>query len=78
MNVSEIERREHYLNVSYGVRSWLFTTDHKRIAWLYLLSVTLFFFIGGIFATLIRLELLTPQGIWSNQRPITNCLPCTA
>src|SRR5881398_1490846 len=62
MNVSEIERREHYLNVNYGIRSWLFTTDHKRIAWLYLLSVTLFFFIGGFFATLIRLELLTPQG----------------
>jgi len=54
--------REHYLNVDYGVRSWLFTTDHKRIAWLYLLSVTLFFFVGGFFATLIRLELMTPQG----------------
>ncbi len=52
----------HYLNVDYGIRSWLFTTDHKRIAWLYLLSVTLFFFIGGSFATLIRLELMTPQG----------------
>src|SRR5512132_95733 len=62
MNVPDIERREHYLNINYGIRSWLFTTDHKRIAWLYLLSVTLFFFIGGIFATLIRLELLTPQG----------------
>ena len=48
--------------MNYGIRSWLFTTDHKRIAWLYLLSVTLFFFIGGLFATLIRLELMTPQG----------------
>jgi cytochrome c oxidase subunit I len=56
------DRRLHYLNVSYGVKSWLFTTDHKRIAWLYLLSVTFFFFIGGFFATLLRLELLTPQG----------------
>ena len=56
MNDFEIERREHYLNVNYGIRSWLFTTDHKRIAWLYLLSVTLFFFIGGFFPTLIRLE----------------------
>src|SRR5438093_1106598 len=62
MNEQSIERREHYLNVNYGIRSWLFTTDHKRIAWLYLLSVTFFFFIGGFFATLIRLELLTPQG----------------
>ena len=62
MNVDEVERREHYLNVNYGIRSWLFTTDHKRIAWLYLLSVTVFFFIGGLFATLMRIELLTPQG----------------
>jgi cytochrome c oxidase subunit I len=56
------ERRRHYLNVHYGLTSWLFTTDHKRIAWLYLVFVTFFFFVGGLFATLIRLELLTPQG----------------
>src|SRR5438876_8554312 len=62
MNAVETERREHYLNVNYGLKSWLLTTDHKRIAWLYLVSVTFFFFIGGLFATLIRLELLTPQG----------------
>src|SRR5437867_2102260 len=54
--------REHYLNVSYGVRSWLFTKDHKRIALLFLASITLFFFLCGAFAVLIRLELLTPQG----------------
>jgi cytochrome c oxidase subunit 1 len=62
MNGQPVERREHYLNVSYGLKSWLLTTDHKRIAWLYLVSVTFFFFMGGLFATLIRLELLTPQG----------------
>src|SRR4030095_9623914 len=54
--------REHYLNCSYGVRSWLLTKDHKRIALLFLMSITLFFFLGGAFAVLIRLELLTPQG----------------
>src|SRR5438876_4326037 len=54
--------REHYLNCSYGVRSWLLTKDHKRIALLFLLSITLFFFLGGAFAVLIRLKLLTPQG----------------
>jgi cytochrome c oxidase subunit I len=54
--------RENYLNKEYGVSSWLFTTDHKRIALLYLLSITFFFFIGGFFALLIRLELLTPAG----------------
>ena len=42
--------------------SWLLTTDHKRIALLYLISITFFFFIGGFFALLIRLELLTPAG----------------
>jgi cytochrome c oxidase subunit 1 len=54
--------REHYLNAAYGIRTWLLTTDHKRIALLYLISITLFFFLGGLFAVLIRLELLTPPG----------------
>ncbi|MFY9572301.1 MAG: cytochrome c oxidase subunit I [Blastocatellia bacterium] len=54
--------RTHYVNARYGVKSWLLTTDHKRIALLYLASVTFFFFLGGMFAVLIRLELLTPQG----------------
>ena len=44
-----------------GVLSWLLTGDHKRIAMLYLISITVFFFIGGAMAGLIRLELLTPQ-----------------
>ncbi|HUK23557.1 MAG TPA: cytochrome c oxidase subunit I [Terriglobales bacterium] len=54
--------REHYLNQEYGIKSWLLTTDHKRIALLYLVSITFFFFIGGFLALLIRLELLTPAG----------------
>ncbi len=54
--------RKNYLNAEYGIRSWLLTTDHKRIALLYLLSITFFFFIGGFFALLVRLELLTPGG----------------
>jgi cytochrome c oxidase subunit 1 len=54
--------RVHYLNVSYGVKSWLLTVDHKRIALLYLASITVMFAIGGAFATLIRLELITPPG----------------
>src|SRR5689334_24620195 len=56
------EEREHYLNAGYGLKSWLLTKDHKRIALLYLFTITAFFFIGGLFATLIRVELLTPQG----------------
>src|SRR5438045_1802782 len=54
--------REHYLNASYGIKSWLLTKDHKCIGLLYLATITLFFFLGGAFATLIRIELLTPQG----------------
>ena len=52
----------NYINVSYGVKSWLLTVDHKRIGILYLLSITVMFFFGGLFAVLIRLELLTPKG----------------
>ena len=52
----------NYLNAEYGLKSWLLTKDHKRIALLYLGSISFFFFIGGIYAMLIRLELLTPQG----------------
>ncbi len=52
----------NYLNTDYSVRSWLLTTDHKRIAILFMVSITLFFFIGGAAAVLFRLELMTPQG----------------
>ena len=54
-------RSVSYLNKEYGLKSWLLTGDHKRIAILYLISITFFFFLGGAFAGLIRLELLTPQ-----------------
>src|SRR5271169_6111286 len=54
--------RENYLNANYGIKSWLLTTDHKRIAILYLISITVMFWMGWFFAMLIRLELLTPAG----------------
>src|SRR6266498_3116553 len=54
--------RVNYINAQYGLKSWLLTKDHKRIALLYLGSITFFFFIGGVYAMMIRLELLTPQG----------------
>jgi cytochrome c oxidase subunit 1 len=50
----------NYLNNGHGLKSWLLTRDHKRIALLYLWSITAFFFLGGFFALMIRLELLTP------------------
>ncbi|HZT34257.1 MAG TPA: cytochrome c oxidase subunit I [Bryobacteraceae bacterium] len=61
MITAALEEREHYLNASYGLKSWLLTKDHKRIALLYLGTITLFFALGGLFATMIRIELLTPQ-----------------
>jgi cytochrome c oxidase subunit 1 len=58
----EPARTRNYLNVDYGALSWLLTRDHKRIGILYLVSVTALFFVGGAFATIMRLELLTPEG----------------
>jgi cytochrome c oxidase subunit 1 len=52
---------DNYLSREYGLKSWLLTQDHKRIAVLYMISLASFFLIGGIMAGLIRLELLTPQ-----------------
>src|SRR5437867_5541646 len=62
MITATVETRENYLTHEFGVKSWLLTQDHKRIALLYLASITFFFFLGGIFATVIRVELLTPPG----------------
>ncbi len=49
-----------YLTASRGILSWLFTLDHKRIGIMYLVAILFSFFLGGIFALLIRTELLTP------------------
>ncbi len=51
-----------YLTDGHTLRSWLLTLDHKRIAILYLISISFYFALGGIFAALIRVELATPQG----------------
>jgi cytochrome c oxidase subunit 1 len=53
---------KNYLNCDTSISSWLKTTDHKRIALLYLGAITIFFAIGGIAATLVRLNLLSPSG----------------
>ena len=55
-------RTPNYLNNGYTVRSWLFSTDHKRVAILYLIAITLFFFIGGAAAVIFRIHLMTPRG----------------
>ncbi|HEX3654201.1 MAG TPA: cytochrome c oxidase subunit I [Pirellulales bacterium] len=53
---------ETYLNIAHGIASWLLTKDHKRIGLMYLMVVTAMFFLGGFAITLVRLNLLTPEG----------------
>jgi cytochrome c oxidase subunit 1 len=56
------ETEKNYLNADHTIKSWLLTTDHKRIAFLYLLSVSFFFFLGSVAAAMIRIELTAPRG----------------
>ncbi|HWW72843.1 MAG TPA: cytochrome c oxidase subunit I, partial [Duganella sp.] len=51
-----------YLDAGASWRGWLLTHDHKRIAVLYALAITGFFFVGGVAAAIIRLNLMTPEG----------------
>ena len=62
-----IGRPPDYLHESHTLRSWFLTTDHKRIALLYLAAITAFFVVGAVAAGLIRLSLVVPNGeIFSN------------
>ena len=51
---------DNYLTYTRGIRSWLLTLDHKRIGLMYMVGVLSSFFFGGVFALLLRTELLTP------------------
>jgi cytochrome c oxidase subunit 1 len=55
-----MDPNENYLTAGKGVMSWLITLDHKRIGVMYLVAVILAFFLGGVMALLVRLELLSP------------------
>ena len=69
----------HYLNNGHGLKSWLLTKDHKRIAIMYLISISVFFFLGGLMASGVRLELATPAGrLRRRPTPTTRCSRCTA
>jgi cytochrome c oxidase subunit I len=61
MSAPAVTFQEDYLQ-AYTLKSWLLTRDHKRIGLLYMASITFFFFVGGAAATVMRLELMTPQG----------------
>ncbi|GAB4456586.1 MAG: cytochrome c oxidase subunit I [Armatimonadaceae bacterium] len=54
----------NYLNVSNTIQSWLLTGDHKRIAFMYLIGISIVFALGGLAAGLVRLELTSPKGQW--------------
>src|SRR5213593_4072303 len=58
----EPAKTRNYLNVDYGALSWLLTKDHKRIGILYMISISIMFILGGFFAMMMHLELLTPEG----------------
>ncbi|HUB50423.1 MAG TPA: cbb3-type cytochrome c oxidase subunit I [Acetobacteraceae bacterium] len=61
--IAPAPRRPSYLTDGVTLKSWLLTTDHKRIAILYMISITFFFFLGGSAAALIRYNLIVPQGM---------------
>jgi len=67
-HTEDIPPRDHhnakmnYINWQHTVGSWLLSVDHKRICMLYLVSIWVFFLVGGVFAAAFRLELLTPEG----------------
>ena len=48
----------NYLNAKKGFMSWLFTVDHKRIGVMYFISIAVFFLVAGLFALLLRAELM--------------------
>ena len=56
-------QEDNYLTYRRGAASWIFTLDHKRIGVMYLISVLVAFFLGGVFAMLIRTQLLKPEGL---------------
>ena len=61
---------ENYLTHDRGLWSWVFTLDHKRIGVMYLVGILTSFLLGGIFALLIRVQLLTPGRIVAYQGPL--------
>ncbi|TVR03367.1 MAG: cytochrome c oxidase subunit I [Deltaproteobacteria bacterium] len=52
----------NYLNATKGLKSWIFTLDHKRIGIMYLISILLFFLVGGLLALGVRAHLFSPEG----------------
>jgi len=58
--MSQTLEQPNYLKAKKGIMSWLVTIDHKRIGIMYLASIFIFFFVGGLFALALRTELWNP------------------
>ncbi|HEY9111149.1 MAG TPA: cytochrome c oxidase subunit I [Rhodanobacteraceae bacterium] len=58
----ELEPPRSFYTHRSGLLGWLLTRDHKRIAILYTITITLFFFMGGVAAAMMRINLVEPQG----------------
>ncbi|HLL20838.1 MAG TPA: cbb3-type cytochrome c oxidase subunit I [Kofleriaceae bacterium] len=56
------ENEPDFLRVTKGIRSWLFTLDHKRIGMMYLFGILISLLLGGAFALLVRMHLWSPGG----------------
>ena len=53
--------KENYLNTPTGIKSWIYTLDHKRIGLMYLFAILFFFALAGIVAVIMRTELMTAE-----------------
>src|SRR5512140_3588566 len=62
---------KNYLNETKGIWSWMTTVDHKRIGIMYLVGVLVAFLLGGIFALLVRLSLMTSKHMLFGQQIMT-------
>jgi cytochrome c oxidase subunit I len=65
MNITQAEKYKHESYLEHkgkykGILSWLLSTDHKRIALLYLNSVAFFFIVAAILGFLMRIEKFAP------------------
>jgi cytochrome c oxidase subunit I len=59
--INELKKNPSYLDNTgkyKGILSWILSTDHKRIALLYLYGIMVFFLVGAVLGVLMRIELI--------------------
>ncbi len=57
---ASVDNTKSFLEVSPGIRNWLYTLDHKRIGLMYLCGILFSLLLGGAFALLVRTALFSP------------------